>query len=466
MSGYKNYLSAYIQVIAALYTCRYCDGLCEYKWGDLILKNLTDDWLERNSTCLNGENESIDTVELSNNEIEEIEPAVFSRLPNLEYLYLTNNNLTTIHVDILPILEMNVRHENETQLAGNPWTCDCSLKWMIQFVQAYTASDNISCNIPYNISMLRLSVESLDCDSIIPEVLHDMTLVVKIVVCVSLGVGVSSVVGASFVWFMKKNAKKKRKPFKMLTNRHYYRAQSVTDISGMSLSPKRFYGNQVKQDMQQTDVGFTELTVYGKVRLVKLLGRGAFGEVYEGFETGFNNVGRKVAIKRIRDNVNPTETESLMKECENLKKVGSHQNIVEVYGSCIINGSRAIVMELAEDGDLKNFLRTYYEANRTVIQNLDCSEEKSYLWSQCSRLYMFMWHIAKGMAYLSSLKILHRDLAARNILLSKGPIAKISDFGLSRDVYESDYYYQETANMYAGSFNYLKNPAVCNILCV
>jgi ABC-type nickel/cobalt efflux system permease component RcnA len=61
--------------------------------------------------------------------------------------------------------------------------------------------------------MVRVNV--LFIDSIIPEVLHDMTLVVKIVVCVSLGVGVSSVVGASFVWFMKKNAKKKRKPFKV-----------------------------------------------------------------------------------------------------------------------------------------------------------------------------------------------------------------------------------------------------------
>jgi len=56
----------------------------------------------------------------------------------------------------------------------------------------------------------------------------------------------------------------------------------------------------------------------------------------------------------------------------------------------------------------------------------------------------FAWQIARGMEYLSRMKLVHRDLAARNVLLAQGMICKISDFGLTRDVYVDDTYWKKS----------------------
>ena len=48
--------------------------------------------------------------------------------------------------------------------------------------------------------------------------------------------------------------------------------------------------------------------------------------------------------------------------------------------------------------------------------------------------------IANGMVYLSSQHFVHRDLATRNCLVGATLCVKISDFGMSRDIYTCDYY--------------------------
>ena len=54
-----------------------------------------------------------------------------------------------------------------------------------------------------------------------------------------------------------------------------------------------------------------------------------------------------------------------------------------------------------------------------------------------------MWisaQISNGMKYLSSQHFVHRDLATRNCLVGDNLTVKISDFGMSRDIYTCDYY--------------------------
>ncbi|XP_063554549.1 leukocyte tyrosine kinase receptor isoform X2 [Gorilla gorilla gorilla] len=177
--------------------------------------------------------------------------------------------------------------------------------------------------------------------------------------------------------------------------------------------------------------GVTEVSP-ANVTLLRALGHGAFGEVYEGLVIGLpgDSSPLQVAIKTLPELCSPQDELDFLMEALIISKF-SHQNIVRCVGLSLRATPRLILLELMSGGDMKSFLR----------------HSRPHL-SQPSPLVMrdllqLAQDIAQGCHYLEENHFIHRDIAARNCLLScAGPsrVAKIGDFGMARDIYRASYY--------------------------
>uniref|UniRef100_A0A8C5BNL2 Tyrosine-protein kinase receptor n=1 Tax=Gadus morhua TaxID=8049 RepID=A0A8C5BNL2_GADMO len=168
------------------------------------------------------------------------------------------------------------------------------------------------------------------------------------------------------------------------------------------------------------------------ITLLRALGHGAFGEVYEGQVLGMSGDKRAmhVAIKTLPELCSEQDEMDFLMEALIMSKF-SHQNIVRCIGVSLHILPRFILLELMTGGDLKSFLRT----------NRPRAGQTSSL-SMLELLHMAR-DIAYGCRYLEENHFIHRDIAARNCLLScTGPdrVAKIGDFGMARDIYRASYY--------------------------
>ncbi|XP_074539139.1 high affinity nerve growth factor receptor isoform X1 [Halichoeres trimaculatus] len=166
------------------------------------------------------------------------------------------------------------------------------------------------------------------------------------------------------------------------------------------------------------------------------LGEGAFGKVYlaECANLSPDNDKMLVAIKTLKD-ANESTRQDFQREAE-LLTVLQHQHIVRFYGVCTDGEPLAMVFEYMRHGDLNRFLRAHGPDARIL------EETKMPPLGQLTlpQMLHIAAQIASGMVYLASLHFVHRDLATRNCLVGEGLVVKIGDFGMSRDIYSTDYY--------------------------
>ncbi|KAM6163277.1 proto-oncogene tyrosine-protein kinase receptor Ret isoform 6-T6 [Rhynchocyon petersi] len=180
--------------------------------------------------------------------------------------------------------------------------------------------------------------------------------------------------------------------------------------------------------------------------LGKTLGEGEFGKVVKA--TAFRLKGKAgyttVAVKMLKENASPSELRDLLSEFNLLKQV-NHPHVIKLHGACSQDGPLFLIVEYAKYGSLRGFLRESRKVGPSYVGS-GGSRNPSYLDNPDERaltmgdLISFAWQISRGMQYLAEMKLVHRDLAARNVLVAEGRKMKISDFGLSRDVYEEDSY--------------------------
>ncbi|KAL7604955.1 hypothetical protein Lser_V15G20224 [Lactuca serriola] len=146
----------------------------------------------------------------------------------------------------------------------------------------------------------------------------------------------------------------------------------------------------------------------------KLIGRGTFGSVYVGSN---RETGALCAMKEVELYPDDPKSAECIKQLEqeiNVLSKLKHPNIVQYYGSEIVDDKFYIYLEYIHPGSINKYARDHCGGmTESIVRN-------------------FTRHIVSGLAYLHSTKTIHRDIKGANLLVDVNGVVKLADFGMAK----------------------------------
>ena len=156
-----------------------------------------------------------------------------------------------------------------------------------------------------------------------------------------------------------------------------------------------------------------EFPPFGKYRLLRELGHGAMGIVYEATDTALK---RKVALKMMvpGNRPDPMEDERFVREGQLYAKLPRHPNIVGVYEAGLLDGRRYLSMELIQGQAMSNWRKT---GSVTIRQQVKLLHD-----------------VALAVHHAHEHNVIHRDLKPENVLVDAKHRPFVTDFGLAKSL--------------------------------
>jgi len=155
-----------------------------------------------------------------------------------------------------------------------------------------------------------------------------------------------------------------------------------------------------------------------KYQIIKLIGDGTYGQVYEGINKETN---MKVAIKKLKNKMSSWEDCILQNEVRFLRKL-NHENVVK------------LLEVIREQNSEVSYIFEYCDCN--LFQFIE-NHRKQKMFISEMKIRNIIYQIVCGVKYLHSCNIMHRDLKPENILMIiNNNLIKIADFGTAKEIPE------------------------------